>query len=418
MFGHTRGRLIGTLDIGTSKIVCLICDVSGSDREPEIRVVGLGHQRSRGMKGGVVSDPAALEAAVRSAVGTAERACGVTLEEVYVAITCGRLRSKIFTAHADVGPSGVSSDDIKRLVSGAQAFCERDGRALVHLNRHRYRLDGVDVGDAPRGMAASRLSADMHAVVADAGAVQNLVQVVERCHLKVAGCIAAPYASALSVTTADERRLGVTVVDLGGGTSSWAAFSGGDVSAIGVLPTGGHHLTFEIAQNLHASLAEAERIKTLYASMINARSDVGDRFSYERAGETEGAHAMTRAQLSVIVRARMETVLLALRAKLDEAGASPGPVVLTGGASQLVGLAEAAARGLGRPVRLGRPRLVAGLMVAGLTSVSDQPAFAAGIGLGLAVGAQSVDSLPGVEATEPGYLGRFGRWIGSGFGAG
>jgi cell division protein FtsA len=407
-YGH--GRLIGALDIGSSKIVCLVGEIHPNGRDAEIHVAGLGHQRSRGMKGGVVSDPAALETAIRSAVAAAERDSGVTLEEVYVAITCGRLASRTVLAHAAIAKYGVTSADIDRVVSGARAYSERDGRLLVHLNRRRFLLDGIDVGDNPRGMAAVRLSAELHAVTADVGAVQNLLQVVERCHLTVAGFVAAPYASALSVTTADERRLGVSVVDLGGGTSSWAVFTGGEVSAIGVLPTGGHHLTFEIAQNLHARVAEAERIKTLYASMVNARSDVCDRISYVRAGETESAHEATRAHVSAIVRARMEMVLDALRTKLDEAGAGPGTVVLTGGASQLVGLAEAAARCLGRPVRLGRPRLVAGLS-AGV----DQPAFAAGIGLGLAVGGREVDTLASREGCEPGYLGRVGRWIGSGF---
>jgi cell division protein FtsA len=412
MLGRRGTRTIGVLDLGTSKIVCLICSISKSagGGAGDLAVAGVGHQRSRGMKAGVIADPADVEAAIRSAVGQAERESGIILSEVYVAITCGRLASLSFAAHADIGPAGVTASDIGRTIDGARAYAERDGRFLVHMNRHRFRLDGVPVGDDPRGMAAQRLSADMHAVTADETAIRNVLTVVERCHLTVAGLVAAPYASALAVTTPDERRVGVTVIDLGGGTSGYAVFSEGDIAGCGVLATGGHHLTFEIAQNLHTQLAEAERIKTLYASMVNARSDVCDRFSYRSAGESDGEHEGTRAQVSAVVRGRMESVMGSLAGLAGEVDGGQGPIVLTGGGSQLMGIAEAATRQLGRPVRLGRPR-----GVAQLGALDDHPAFAAAIGLALVAGNGTAQPSTGDGAAPPGYLRRVGRWFAGGF---
>ena len=404
MTGRQSKRLIGALDIGTAKIACLICEVEGWD----VRAFGLGHQRSRGVTAGVITDAAEAEAAIRAAVAQAERATGMTLAEVYVSMSCGRLASLSFAAHAQVGSNGVIEADVARLHEGARAYAERDGRALVHMNTLAYRLDGELGGENPIGMAAAKLTADLHAVTADEGAIRNILHVVERCHLTVAGLIAAPYASALAVTTQDERRLGVSVIDMGGGTTNWATFGAGNLVQCAGFATGGHHLTFDIAQNLRISLAEAERIKALYASIVNAKSDVSDRFVYAIPGDGEdGAGQMTRAQLSEYVRPRMETLLRSVMAHLPPAR-DGGQVVLTGGASQLVGLVAFASQVLARPVRLGRP-----LQVSGSTTGADSPAFATAVGLALAAPDGDAGRTQHRRPAQ-GYLSRVGRWIGSG----
>ena len=407
-----RARIVGTLDIGSSKIACLVTEVTGASGSGDltIRVLGSGIQRSQGVKAGVIVDPDKVETAVRAAVAQAERASGVALIEVYVAITCGRLASRAFAAHADIGPRGVTDADIARLFEGARAYSERDGRALVHMNRKLFRLDGEPGGEDPRGMAGARLTAEIHAVTADDATIRNLIHMVQRCHLQVAGLVAAPYASALAVTSEDERRLGVTVVDMGGGTTTIAVFGEGQFRHCEAIPTGGHHLTFDIAQNLHAPLAEAERIKTLYASMVNAQSDVNDRFSYALAGESDGVvNQATRAQLSGAIRPRVENLMGEIAVRLETAGSATGPVVLTGGASALVGMAGFASLCLGREVWLARPRAVLGLPAA-----ADSPAFAASVGVGLAApdgGWRGADE----TGNGTGYLSRVGRWIRSSF---
>jgi cell division protein FtsA len=402
---------LGVLDIGTNKVICLIGEVD-TNRDAQgtpIRVRGVGHQRSHGLKAGVITDPAAVETVVRAVVSQAERMAGVTLDEVSISISCGRLQSKSFAAHADIGPFGVTDQDIARLLQGARAYAEQNGRALVHMNRKAFHLDGLPSGDDPRGLAAKRLTAHMHAVTADDGPMRNLIHVVERCHLGVTGLIATPYASALAVTTEDERRLAVTVLDFGGGTTTAAVFIEGQLVLCEVMPTGGHHLAIDIAHNLQTPLAEAERIKALYASVVNAQSDVCDTFSYALAGDQDGAtQQANRADLAAIIRPRLGLVLEALNERMFSVGLTSGPIVLTGGGSQLVGLAEFASHTFGRPVRTGRP-----MGLAGSAPGIENPAFATAAGL-LAVARESDRGGAWNDVGDDGttsYLGRVGRWL-------
>ena len=325
-------------------------------------MLGVGHLRSRGIKAGVIIDLAEAEATVRAAIAQAERAARLTLEEVFVSVSCGRLQSSNFSASVDISGGVVRSDDIDRLMAGGHAFAEREGRTLIHLNRIGFRVDGAAGSHDPRGMAASRLSADLHTVAADEAPVRNLMLVVERCYLNVRALIATPYASALAATSEEERRLGVTCIDIGGGTATVAAFADGHFIHAATVPVGGHHITLDIAQSLQTPLAEAERIKTLYGTMVLAQSDEFETFSYALAGEEDGARGQaTKAHLAGIIRPRVAGILGMVRERLDKAGVSSFAgerVVLTGGASALVGLGEFAANTLGRPARVATPGAV------------------------------------------------------------
>lgn len=419
-WGAGQNPPIGVLDIGTSKIVCLIASVEPHGAEhggvPRANVLGIGHQRSRGVKAGVITDLDEAEAAVRMAVGQAERMAGITLDAVYVAVSCGRLKSRLFSANADVESGVVGAGDIARTMAGGRAFAERDGRTLVHLNRLGFRLDRTMPVRDPRGMAARELSADLHAVTADDAPVRNLLMVVERCHLAVAGLIAAPYASALAASTADERRLGVTVIDLGAGAATMASFADGQMIHADAVPVGGNHLTYDIARALQTPLAEAERIKALYGTLIMASSDEHEAFSYPLAGEEEGAeNRATRAQLRAVIQPRVAgtMALIAERlARADLASVATGRIVLTGGASQLAGLGDAAAAIFGRPVR------VAGAsQVAGLPAGVARPAFSVVAGMLASAGRPNPRTAawrePGLSGN--GYLGRVGNWLREGF---
>ena len=265
-----NAAIVGLLDIGTSKIACLIAALEPAEGQrsgPRAKVLGVGHMRSKGLKGGVITDLAESEAAIRATIAQTERMAHVTLEEVFVSVSCGRLQSSNFTATADIEGGVVRAEDIDRLMAAARSYAERDGRTLVHLNRIGFRLDGVSGSNDPRGMAAERLAADLHTVAADEGPVRNLLLVVDRCYLSVRALVAAPYASAIAATSEEERRLGVTCIDIGGGTAGVAAFAEGHFIHAATVPMGGHHITHDIAHALQTPLAEAERIKTLYGTM-------------------------------------------------------------------------------------------------------------------------------------------------------
>lgn len=411
-------RILGLLDVGTAKVACLI--VALEPRGPSIlpgmatpfRVLGIGHQRSRGLKAGVITDIEEAEVAVRAAVDQAEQMAGVTLEEVYVSVACGRLRSEVFAANADVVSGRVGDDDIARVLDGGSAYAERDGRMLVHMNRIGLRLDGAPGGGDPRGLAAHRLTADLHAVTADDAPVRNLLLLVERCHLGVVGMVVSPYASALAATSVEERRLGVTVLDIGGGVTSVAVFADSALIHVEAIPVGGSHMTYDIARGLQAPLAEAERIKALYGTMAVAPSDEHEAFSYPLAGEDEGImHQTTKARLAEILRPRVASLVGLVRERLAGSGMADfagDRVVLTGGASQLVGIGEQVANLLQRRVRVSgadaAAALPAGLMSPSFATVTGLVAAAAA-GEGLVAGQRDRAKL------VHGYLGRVGQWL-------
>jgi cell division protein FtsA len=405
-------RVTGVLDIGTSKIACLIAEVAPAG----VRVVGVGHQRAEGVKGGVVIDLDRAEAAARAAIAQAERMAGVELAEVHVAVSCGRLKSHNFTARADIAGGVVTEADIGRLMTAGQAYAEQGGRALVHMNEVALRLDGTPGSRDPRGMAARELAFDLHAVTADEAPLRNLMMVVGRCYLEVASHVPAPYASALAVASEDERRLGVTVVDIGAGTTSLAMFAEDRLVYACAAPMGGTQLTFDIARALHTPLAEAERIKALYGTVICAPSDEHDAFTYPSAGDDEGIlYHMTKAELAEVIRPRVTAIGHYIRQRLEEsemtayAGRS---LVLTGGTSQLTGLADFMAAELGRPVRVAGPQAISGLPPA-----VSSAAFSTVVGLLVAetqgeAGRRVYRSRDGEQES---YLKRVGSWLREGF---
>jgi cell division protein FtsA len=408
---------VGVLDIGTSKIVCMIAtlrsaagSVGQTVLQPEF--AGIGHQRSQGIKAGVIIDLDAAEYAVRAAVAQAERMAGVTLDDVHIGVSCGRLKSSHFTAEAKTGRGVVQPPDLARLTDAARAYTEKDGRILVHLNRLAYRLDGAAGIRDPIGMAGQSLSANLHAVTADDAPLRNLLLLAERCYLTPVRLVPTSLASALAATTEDERRLGVTLVDIGAGVTTIAVFADDHYLYTDTLAYGGGHMTFDIAKSLATPLAEAERIKAVYGTMVTAASDQREVFSYSLAGEPDGVRlASNKARLREILRPRVEALLIHVRDRLDAAGMSAyggGRMVITGGASQVIGLAGFAADVLRRPVRIGRPALLAGAP----GSLSN-PAFAAVLGLVAAAADPVSTALMGARRPETasGYLGRMGQWL-------
>ncbi len=413
--------VVGLLDIGTSKVAAAILvqdpqAASNGDTYGGMRIAGLGMHRSRGVKAGVLTDLDEAETAVRGAISQAERAAGMTLDSVIVSVACGRLKSQHFAASAEIQGGMVLDEDIDRVMDAGRAYAERDGRSLIHLNRLGFRLDGVPGVVDPLGLAARQLAADLHSVTADEAPLRNLLLLIERCYLSCAGLVASPYASALAVTTEEERELGVTCIDFGAGTTSIALFAEGRFAGVDVVPVGSQHISFDIAKTLQTPLAEAERIKTLYGTLISAQSDEHESFSYPLAGEEDGAtYQTTKARLTEIIRPRVAQIMSLVRERLEQNGASAyagEKIVLTGGASQLLGAAEFAANEFGRPVRVGKPAALPGLPL----SVAG-PHFATLAGLAAAVAAgEGADGDYGARGRSgQGYLGRVGSWLRASF---
>jgi cell division protein FtsA len=205
--GRQAEQVVGLLDIGNSKTVCVIAAIARpASGSVAVRVVGVGVAPTRGLKGGLVVALDDAEQTVRADVAQAERAAGVSVEDVYLSVACGRLKSRTFTAKTEIEGRVVVSADIERLMGAARAHVERDGRTLLHMNRISYRLDSAAGIGEPLGLAGKTLGAELHAVTVDEAPLRNLIHVVERAYLSAAGLAPAPYASGLGATTEEERQ--------------------------------------------------------------------------------------------------------------------------------------------------------------------------------------------------------------------
>lgn len=414
---RAANRVQGLLDIGSSKVTAAVAVFERADGNGALtpRILGVGAQRSRGVKAGVLTDLDEAENAVRAAIAQAERASGVTIDGVILSAACGRLGSKCFTANAAIDRGVVADADVDRVLAAGRAYAERDGRVLVHLNRLGFRLDGAPGARDPRGLVARHLAVQLHAVTMDEAPLRNMLLVIDRCHLSCDGVVASPYASGLAATTAEERDLGVVAIDFGAGATSISMFADGRFLCADVIPVGSQHITFDIAKALHTPLAEAERIKTLYGALLSAQSDEYETIAYPLAGES-GAEdsATTRARLAEVIRPRMAQIVALVRERLAASEAAPSAAanfVITGGASQMIGAAEFIANELGKPVRLGRPA-----PISGLTESAATPQLATIIGLALASCRREID-IAGSSSSRAShsYLGSVGTWLRAGF---
>jgi cell division protein FtsA len=417
-----RQRIVAALDVGTSKICCLIAKTSpapdwfeGKGEAVQFEVLGFDHTRAEGLKAGMVAHLDSAEACIRSAVDAAERMAGVTVEDVHVSVTCGRLRSESFSASVALPSGAVREDDILRLLAGGRQYAARDKRSVLHALPTSYRIDENSGISEPQGMCGERLSVDLHAVTADEVAMRNIMLCVERCHLGVASLVAAPYASALSVITPDEAKFGVACIDFGAGTTTLSVFADGHFIHADGIALGGNAITTDIARTLGAPLEHAERLKTLHGSAFATISDEREIITYPAVTglPQPSLNQITKAQLALIIRPRIEEILDLMRRRLAASGVASEAtqhLVLTGGGSQLTGIAELATNMFGRTARLGRPR-----SLSGLPAVAAAPDFASSIGL-LLQWERGDDRLSGRAEqrflrTGTGYFAKVGEWI-------
>lgn len=415
--------LLSALDIGTSKIVCLIAKLEPMEpsdalrgRTHRCRILGIGHQRSVGIKGGTIIDLEQAEGAIRRAVDAAERMAGVQVEGIIVNVTGGRIGSQSYTATVSVNGRAVAESDIHRVLEACAARPHQQGRALLHSMPTGFSLGDMRNVSDPKGMIADALGVDMHVVSCDVTAARNLMLAVERCHLSIEAMVATPYVSGLATLVDDEAELGTALVDIGGGTTSVGVFAGGKLVHVDAVALGGNHITMDIARGLTTGLADAERLKTLYGACIGSASDERETISVSLAGE-DGEHPVhvPKSQLVRIIGPRVEEILELMRDRLKAAGFTPNGasrIVLTGGSSQLTGFAEAAKRILQGQIRIGRP-----LGIQGLPESAKSPSFSAAVGLLV------YPQMAGIEHFRParresevatgthGYMARIGQWL-------
>ena len=373
-----RNGVLVALDIGTTKVSAF---VARADEGGVLRVVGIGHQVALGMRSGAVVDMDALERAIRSTVDSAERMAGEIVSDVLVNLSAGRPCSQ--TVGVDIAVAGreVGDDDVRRVLELGRAQAEPGEREVLHAVPIGYSIDGARGIRDPRGMFAARLGVDIHVVTVGAAPARNVAACVEHCHLTITAMVASAYAAGLGVLVGDEKDLGVTLIDMGGGTTSMAIFYDGNLVFADAVPLGGAHVTHDVARGLSTPTEHAERMKTLYGSALPSPADEREMIRVPLVGEaeSEASAAIPRSALVRIIQPRLEETFEFVRERLEASGMvklAGRRVVLTGGACQLQGVRELAARMLDKQVRIGRP-----LRLRGLADSTAGPAFAACSGL-------------------------------------
>lgn len=418
----SRPSIIAALDVGTTKICCLIAKVvsvrkpNASGKDQQLQVVGMGHQLARGIKNGAVIDMDQAEHAIRAAVDAAERMADVTVESVFVNVSGGRPACRGFGADLAIHGRAVTASDMAQVLHLASSRIEPDGRNVIHSTPIGYALDGNGGIKDPEGMFGEALGATLNVIAVDPGPMRNLSVCIERCHLSVDGFVIAPFSSGLSTLVADEKELGVTCIDMGGGTTGVSVFIDGNMVFADVVPIGGMHVTTDIARGLSTPIAHAERIKALYGSALPSVSDDRELISVPLVGErgTDTVNKVPKSMLTGIIQPRIEETLELVRDRIRASGydhVAGRRMVLTGGASQMTGARALASSILDKQVRMGMPS-----PVSGLPEAAKGPAFSVATGLLRYAMNPDVVAAYAPSATahghhRSGYFTRMGRWI-------
>lgn len=374
----TPRRLVTALDVGSSKVSALIAEPGEGG---ELRVLGTGQRESRGVKRGFIADMERTEAAIREAVEQAERIAATNVDQVFVGFSAGGLVSTVASVEVEVGGRRIERHDIDELLAAGRQSMGAGDRMILHATPALYTLDGLQGVKKPLGLHADKLAVDIHVIAADPPPVRNLDLCVRSAHLGVEAIVASPVAAGKACLSEEERELGVALVELGAGVTNVSVFVGGMLVGLKSIAIGGSDITDDIASAFGTRRLDAERMKCFYGSATTSPRDNHDMIELSpMGGGEEGTEAtrITRAQLIHVIRQRLEQLMDEIAAALKELGFA-GPfgrqVVITGGGSELKGMADYAQGVLGRAVRVGRPKMP------GLPEAHGGPAFATLAGL-------------------------------------
>ncbi|WP_226781901.1 cell division protein FtsA [Oceaniglobus trochenteri] len=385
--------VIAILDVGTSKIACLVLRFDGPEAfrdsdgvgslagQSSFRVIGAATTRSRGVRFGEVDAIQETERAIRTAVQAAQKMANVRVDHVIACLAGGAPRSYGLAGQIEVEGSTVSEQDVARVMAACDVPDFGEGREVLHAQPVNFALDHRSGMADPRGQTGHQLACDMHLLTVDGNVIANLLYCIKRCDLELAGLASSAYVSGISSLVEDEQELGAACVDMGGGATGISIFMKKHMIFADNVGLGGDQVTSDISKGLQVPLAVAERLKTVHGGVVATGMD--DRDLIEIGGETGDweldRRTVSRAELIGIMRPRVEEILEEVRARLDGAGFEHLPsqqVVLTGGASQIPGLDGLAPKILGQQVRIGRP-----LRVQGLPQAATGAGFASAVGL-------------------------------------
>lgn len=370
-------KYIVGIDIGTTKICCVIAEMKGESR---LEIVGVGNVPSRGMRKGVVVNLEETVKAIKMAVEEAELMSGVAVEKAFVGMAGGHIRS--FNSRGVVAVSGreksISKDDIKRVIDHAEAVSIPQEREIIHVLPQEFIVDDIGSIEDPTNLIGSRLEVNVHIVTAMITSLQNIVSSVNNAGIEVVDIILEQLAASEAILTEDEKELGVALIDIGGGTTNLALFERGSVWHSHVIPIGGDHFTNDIAVGLRASIPDAEKVKRKNGCALDSLIEEDEAIEIPTIGANK-PKIVSKKVLSGIIQPRTEEIFDIIMDEFRRSGFENylnAGIVLTGGGCIMDGTVEMAEQIFDMPVRRGVP-----MNIGGLADVVSSPAFSTGIGL-------------------------------------
>lgn len=368
-------NMIVALDIGTSKVVCLVGEIMP---DGSVELVGIGSQPSRGLKRGVVVNIESTVSSIQRAVDEAELMAGCKIHSVTVGIAGSHINSMNSNGMVAVSEREITEGDLDRVIEAAQAIVMPADQKILHILPQEYVIDNQEGIKEPLGMSGVRLEAKVHLVTGAANSIQNIEKCVRRCGLEVDALVLEQLASSYSVLTEDEKELGVCVVDIGGGTTDIAIFIGGAIRYTGVIPIAGDQVTSDISMALRTPNLHAEEIKTRYACALAQLASPTETIKVPSVGDRP-PRDLSRQALAEVVEPRYDELFSLVQAELRRSGYESliaAGVVLTGGTSKIEGAVELAEEIFHMPVRLAKPS-----GVRGMEEVMNNPIYATSMGL-------------------------------------
>ncbi len=367
--------LIVGLDIGTSKIVAIVAEMRP---DGHYEIVGLGQHDSRGLKKGVVVNIESTVASIQRALEEAELMADCKIRTVYAGIAGSHIRSFSSSGMVAIKDKEVTEADMARVIETAKAVNIPTDQQIVHVLPQEFIIDGQEDIREPIGMSGVRLEVKVHIVTGAVSAAQNIVKCVRRCGLEVNDLILQPLASSMSILTQDEKELGVALVDIGGGTTDIAIFTGGAIRHTAVIPIAGDQITNDIAMALRTPTPEADEIKLRFGIARQVLADPNEKIEVPGLGD-RAPRTLSRQALAAVIEPRIEELFSLVHQVVRESGyeelLSSG-IVITGGTSLLPGMVELAEDIFLKPVRIGMPAYAGGL-----ADVVRSPRYSTAVGL-------------------------------------
>ena len=406
-----KNNIIAVLDIGNSRVVCFIARFNNNGN---FEILGIGHNVSAGVKAGIITDIAKAEKSIIQAIEAAKKMAGESITKVYVSISSNNLISSRVSSKLKVTGHEIRNKDVDSLLFQALERYNEQQVEVIHTFPCDYILDGNRGITNPLGMYADYLACDLHVVSVPSSMALNTASCVAGCGLEVEGFISSSYASGLACLTEDEMKLGVTLIEMGASSTSISVFNDGQMQYTDGIALGGINVTNDIARALSTDFTNAERIKSLYGTLIPTSAENNEVIEVPISNDEDAeVNTISKSMLSEVIRARVEEILELAKEKLESteaAGMGGNKVVITGGGSQMNGVKELTAHMFSKKVRLGHPKAVDGLA----DSMSGV-AFSTPVGMLFYVHSTSYGKDFGLVSGKGGMVSGVLKWIKSNF---